>query len=520
MSAIEGPGVFEDRSSSPSRHKLRPTDIHSVVCNRVTASGQEQYLVRWAGNWGSSRIPYSWHTIDELSNSLCHLQSYLENRQNESGSLSLHHESRSSSRKRRTPDDEPISQYLAPAQQRSVHPDYSRSSSVMSASSDSSRSLQSESRGAIEPGVYNAVLQKKEGYIIAKASPATNVAHVSGLPTSTMLEHAAQASTTAAENRIRSEMTRKLKALPGAPITFVNTLDRTSPPLSFQFVTKSVLREGVEMLDVETIVGCKKCRPDMGAQKGCEYTKMCGCLEFAAVDEARLTEEERAIYEASGKDNVSKFGKKFPYFSSGTRKGCLVPFYLESRNAIYECNQNCRCGPGCKNRNVQYGRKVELQIFKTQNRGWGLRCSQDLREGDFIDTYRGEIVTDAEANIREREAGLGKPSYLYVLDKFGVDNGIAQEDLYVIDGEYLGGPTRFINHSCEPNCRQYTVSYNKYDFRVYEIALFAYRDIPAYEELLFDYMDKDDDDPLTEPEGEHRAECNCGANNCRKWLWV
>ncbi|KAK5044383.1 hypothetical protein LTR16_011545, partial [Cryomyces antarcticus] len=159
----------------------------------------------------------------------------------------------------------------------------------------------------------------------------------------------------------------------------------------------------------------------------------------------------------------------------------------------------------CKNRNVQHGRKVELQISKTRNRGWGLRCTQNLREGDFIDTYRGEIITDAEAIRREQEAGLGKPSYLYVLDKFGVDNGVAQEDLYVIDGEYLGGPTRFINHSCEPNCRQYTVSYNKYDFRIYEIALFAYRDIPAYEELLFDYMDRDDDDPLTEPEGEHRA---------------
>jgi len=73
---------------------------------------------------------------------------------------------------------------------------------------------------------------------------------------------------------------------------------------------------------------------------------------------------------------------------------------------VYECNDRCGCGPGYKNRNVQHGRKVPLEIFKTSDkRGFGLRCLEDLREGQFIDTYLGEIIADAEAKRREKLSG-------------------------------------------------------------------------------------------------------------------
>lgn len=219
--------------------------------------------------------------------------------------------------------------------------------------------------------------------------------------------------------------------------------------------------------------------------------------------------------------------KKFPYYAEGTkvrREGTLVPFYANSRHPIYECNDKCGCGPGCRNKNVQFGRKVELEVFKTgTGRGWGLRCREQLYQGQFIDTYRGEIITDAEANEREEAASSAKmkASYLYSLDKFKESEGLADEDIYVVDGEFMGGPTKFMNHSCEPNCRQYTVSYNKHDCRVYDIAFFASRDIAPGEELLFDYLDKDvnDEDDVEEP-GNDAIPCLCGAAKCRKWLWT
>ena len=123
----------------------------------------------------------------------------------------------------------------------------------------------------------------------------------------------------------------------------------------------------------------------------------------------------------------------------------------------------------------------------------GLRCLQDLKKGQFIDIYKGEIITSAEADRRE-EKRRGKDSYLYTMDKFAADMEIPQEKLYVVDGEFMGGPTRFMNHSCDPNCRQFTVSYNHADAFVYDLALFAVRPIVAHEELTFNYLDKEDDD--------------------------
>ena len=161
----------------------------------------------------------------------------------------------------------------------------------------------------------------------------------------------------------------------------------------------------------------------------------------------------------------------------------------------------------------------------------GLRCTKDLREGQFIDTYRGEIITNEEADRREEQAAKGKASYLYSLDKHVHQNGLKQEDCYVIDGEFMGGPTRFINHSCEPNCRQYTVSYNKNDQRIYELAFFAYVNIPAGTELTFDYLDKDEDveevggDDVPSTQGTYGDDksvmrCQCGSKKCRGKLWM
>ena len=94
----------------------------------------------------------------------------------------------------------------------------------------------------------------------------------------------------------------------------------------------------------------------------------------------------------------------------------------------------------------------------------------------------------------------------------------------------MGNATRFINHSCEPNCRQYTVSHNKYDLRVYNLAFFAYKEIPAGTELTFDYLDKDEEEEedvlrkreeaMADPANEDKRPCNCGASKCRGYLWV
>lgn len=345
-----------------------------------------------------------------------------------------------------------------------------------------------------------------------------------------MANAARRATTKNADVLIRAAYIRRLERVPGKKIHLMNLADSSTPSLRFRYITDCLLRDGVHKVETGAQVGCQKCSPRMGRDIGCEYTRKCDCLEYAAVDESRITDpEEKAAYQLVLKEKGSTIGfpKKFPYFAEGTkvqRSGCLVPFYLHSRRPIYECNDKCNCGPYCRNKNVQFGRTVELEIFKTTNRrGWGLRCKQTLYAGQFIDTYRGEIITDAEATRREESAtSRTKASYLYSLDKFAESEEIKPHDVYVVDGEFMGGPTKFMNHSCDPNCRQYTVSYNKADCRVYDIAFFACRDIQKGEELTFDYLDKDEEDEDEEKDepNEDAVPCLCGAKKCRKWLWT
>ncbi|XP_032699532.1 histone-lysine N-methyltransferase SETDB1 isoform X5 [Lontra canadensis] len=73
---------------------------------------------------------------------------------------------------------------------------------------------------------------------------------------------------------------------------------------------------------------------------------------------------------------------------------------------VYECNKRCKCDPNmCTNRLVQHGLQVRLQLFKTQNKGWGIRCLDDIAKGSFVCIYAGKILTDDFADKEGLEMG-------------------------------------------------------------------------------------------------------------------
>ncbi|CAD6566219.1 MAG: hypothetical protein ASARMPRED_008612 [Alectoria sarmentosa] len=285
-------------------------------------------------------------------------------------------------------------------------------------------------------------------------------------------------------------------------VSVVNTLDDTSPPLDFQFVVENVFRDGVQQVSEDFMIGCK-CRKENGRHMGCEYLS-CECLD--------------ELQNSEGK-------KQFPYSQAKFNTACLRDAFIKGRNHIFECNSRCNCDSNCKNRVVQHGRKVGLEIFKTTNRGWGLRCTQDLKKGQFIDTYRGEIISHDEANRRGETRTQDQEIYLMGLDKWTEENGGSQ---YVCDGMHLGGPTRFINHSCDPNCAIYTVSYNHADTNIYDLAFFATEPISAGTELTFNYMDDDKTYVITEEKademqrenGYRPTKCRCGSKHCRGYFFT
>uniref|UniRef100_A0A8C7FRX1 Euchromatic histone-lysine N-methyltransferase 2 n=1 Tax=Oncorhynchus kisutch TaxID=8019 RepID=A0A8C7FRX1_ONCKI len=144
---------------------------------------------------------------------------------------------------------------------------------------------------------------------------------------------------------------------------------------------------------------------------------------------------------------------------------------------IFECNLACSCYRTCKNRVVQAGIKVRLQLYRTEKMGWGVRALQDIPQGSFICEYVGELISDAEADVREDD------SYLFDLDN-------KDGEVYCIDARYYGNISRFINHLCDPNIIPVRVFMLHQDLRFPRIAFFSSRDILTGQELGFDYGDR------------------------------
>lgn len=117
-----------------------------------------------------------------------------------------------------------------------------------------------------------------------------------------------------------------------------------------------------------------------------------------------------------------------------------------------------------------------------------------------------------------------KDVYLFALDKFtdpdSYDERLRGPPLEV-DGEFYSGPTRFMNHSCDPNCRIFARVGDSANKHLHDLAFFAIKPIPANTELIFDYVDgSKDEDPDEEEvlEGD-KIRCRCGSKKCRGWLW-
>ncbi|KAL9933049.1 hypothetical protein V8E36_008304 [Tilletia maclaganii] len=192
---------------------------------------------------------------------------------------------------------------------------------------------------------------------------------------------------------------------------------------------------------------------------------------------------------------------------------------------ILECNDSCGCSASCRNRLVQHGRTVPLDVFKTAHCGWGVRAKTMIPKNSFIAAYAGELI-DTEG-MHERGKRYTKTSTTYQLDidsfhircltRIGPFNdwraqqGLepmdpALEETYAaadewwtdhdpnrvdpiltVDAGLWGNLTRFFNHSCDPNIDMYPVYTDSQNIMRPYLAFFARRDIPAGQELRFNY---------------------------------
>ncbi|KAL2236981.1 uncharacterized protein LOC105164786 [Sesamum indicum] len=204
-------------------------------------------------------------------------------------------------------------------------------------------------------------------------------------------------------------------------------------------------------------------------------------------------------------------GGEIPY----NRNGALV----ETKPLVYECGPHCKCPPACYNRVSQRGIKFQLEIFKTESRGWGVRPLTSIPSGSFICEYAGELLEDKEA-----EQKIGNDEYLFDIGQNYGDSSLKSEDQassvehieevgYTIDAAQYGNIGRFINHSCLPNLYAQNVIYDHDDRKMPHVMLFAMDNIPPLQELTYHYNYSVDQ--IRDSDGNIKVKkCYCGTAEC------
>jgi SET domain-containing protein len=134
---------------------------------------------------------------------------------------------------------------------------------------------------------------------------------------------------------------------------------------------------------------------------------------------------------------------------------------------------------------------IELEVRKSSIHGMGVFAVTPIPPETKLLEYKGEKITKAESQRRGvaqmENAGDGGRVYIFELNK-----------RYDIDGNVPDNYTRFVNHSCEPNCEA-RVNRGK-------IYYYSLRNIEPGEELFIDYG-YDMEHFLDHP-------CHCGTPSC------
>ena len=136
-----------------------------------------------------------------------------------------------------------------------------------------------------------------------------------------------------------------------------------------------------------------------------------------------------------------------------------------------------------------------MELRRSPIHGLGAFARVDIPKDTRVIEYVGEKIGNREADRRyDDEAMRRHHTFLFILN-----------DRTCVDAAFDGNESRFLNHSCAPNCEAVITRGH--------IWLEALKRIPAGTELVYDYQFEDDPE-YTEEDLRFYA-CRCGAPNCR-----
>jgi hypothetical protein len=157
---------------------------------------------------------------------------------------------------------------------------------------------------------------------------------------------------------------------------------------------------------------------------------------------------------------------------------------------------NCHLGENCGNRALHQKVYPHFKQFHTIDKGWALRLQEPVTAGQLVIEYVGEVINEEEKERRLQHHAQYTPDdkNMYIME---LGKG------EYIDARFKGSVSRFINHSCDPNC--HLVKWNVKGIN--RIAITALHDIAAGEELSYDYQ--------FHTKQAMEWKCHCKSKNCR-----
>ncbi|KAH7919012.1 SET domain-containing protein [Leucogyrophana mollusca] len=208
-------------------------------------------------------------------------------------------------------------------------------------------------------------------------------------------------------------------------------------------------------------------------------------------------------------------GRKIFAYSRG-----LFTFRVPRGVEVIECNAFCGCDPACNNRVAQRPRDIGIEVFKTRHCGWGARAIESIPKGKVMGLFTGQLVRrDQIEDLPESHAG-----YIFDLDGTEAKGEVNSGEKFSVDSFECGNWTRFVNHSCDPNMKVYSVVYDTVpDMNAPYLAFVAVKPIPARTELTIDYdpcADVDAAGPGKSKVPRNARPCRCESVRCRGWVKV
>ena len=142
--------------------------------------------------------------------------------------------------------------------------------------------------------------------------------------------------------------------------------------------------------------------------------------------------------------------------------------------------------------------RQRLVLRRSGIHGRGVFAREFIPAGTRLIEYTGERITQEEGDRRYPwDDSVPYHTLLFTI-----------EDDLLVDGAVGGNVSKWINHSCDPNCESVID-----DRRIYVDAI---RDIQPGEEITYDYHFIVPE--RITPAVKRRYPCRCGAANCRGTL--